>query len=81
MVHLEQELIVTISKATFLSSMQLVVRYGITLEIDVLTKQLEQLSKEYNVTEDEVKTYQTAVEKVQQLTTLIKASKLGNAFL
>lgn len=45
---------------------------GIKLEISKLSKQLEQLSNEYNVTEDKVKLYQTAAEKVRQLTTEIE---------
>ena len=39
---------------------------SITQEIESLTNRLTQLSEKYNVTEDEVKAYQTAMEKIQQ---------------
>ncbi len=45
---------------------------SILLEIKKLSMQLKQLSEEYNVTEDEMKTYQEAAEKIQQCTGNIK---------
>jgi len=45
---------------------------GVEREIDQLSTRLTQLTQEYSVTEDEVKTYQTALEQVQQLANDIK---------
>ena len=45
---------------------------SILLEIEKLSMQLKQLSGEYNVTEDEMKTYQEAAEKTQQCIDNIK---------
>lgn len=45
---------------------------SITAEINKLSLGLEQLSKEYNVTEDEVKLYQQALEEIQRILNLNK---------
>ena len=55
------------------SKMEIGDKSGILKEISLLSTQLEQLSKEYNVTEDEMKTYQSSIEKVQQQNTDINA--------
>ena len=45
---------------------------GIDHEIKKLSEQLEQMSKEYNVTEEEVGQYQAAVESVQRLKSYLR---------
>ena len=54
-------------KSTINSCKEIGDEQAITTEIERLTVQLDQLSKEYDVTEDDIKNYQAAVEKVRSL--------------
>ena len=64
--------IVSDRNATLQSKKEIGDKDGIQLEISQLTTQLEQLSKQYDVTEDDVTQYQTAIEKTRQLSAEIK---------
>lgn len=54
---------------------------SICSEIEGLTAQLEQLSKEYNVTEEEIANYQHSVEKIQSQKGVLSAISKEMAFL
>lgn len=54
---------------------------GIKNEIKKLSAALDELSKEYNVTEEEVKSFQNAVEQIEQITFEIKMHRDEQVFI
>jgi cell division protein FtsB len=54
---------------------------GIESEIKKLSAALDELSKEYNVTEEEIKSFQNAVEQIQQITFEIKTHRNEQEFI
>jgi hypothetical protein len=54
---------------------------GIENEIKKLSTALDELSKEYNVTEEEVESFQNAVEQIQQITFEIKTYRNEQEFI
>jgi ABC-type cobalamin/Fe3+-siderophores transport system ATPase subunit len=54
---------------------------GIENEIKKLSSNLEKLSKEYNVTEDDIRSFQNATEQIQQISTKIKSLRSEQEFI